>query len=109
MQENGHGKGHRTHPKRATERWAMLNQFVDVTMSTLTPRQIKVWLTLFRDSKNGVAQTAQTYIASRTGLRRPTVSAVIAELEARGLVRTIHSGGLNRGISRYEIRAAAIL
>jgi DNA-binding MarR family transcriptional regulator len=86
----------------------MLNQFVDVTMVDLTPRQIKVWLTLYRDSKNGIAQTAQGYIAQRTGLRRPTVSEVIAELEARGLVRTIYAGGLNRGISRYEVRDAAI-
>ena len=100
-------KGQHTHPKRTSERWDMLNQFVDVIMVDLTPRQIKVWLTLYRDSKNGIAQTAQGYIAQRTGLRRPTVSEVIAELEARGLVRTIYAGGLNRGISRYEVRDAA--
>lgn len=102
-------KGHHTHnPKRTTDRWPMLNHFVDVTMSDLSPRELKVWLVLFRDSKNGIAQTAQGYIATRTGLKRPTVSAAIAELEARGLIRTIHAGGLNRGISRYEVRAAAI-
>lgn len=41
----------------------------------------------------------------RTGLRRPTVSAVIGELVALGLVRIVHAGGLNQGISEYEIRA----
>ena len=101
-------KGHNTHPKRTTERWGILNQFVDVVMVDLSPRELKVWLVLFRDSKNGIAQTSQGYIAKRAGLRRPTVSAAIAALEARGLIRTIHAGGLNRGISRYEVRAAAI-
>lgn len=103
------GKGGHTHPKRTSERWGILNEFVDVTMVDLTPRELKVWLVLFRDakSKNGIAQTTQGYIAKRSGLRRPTVSTAIAQLEARGLVRTIHAGGLNRGISRYEVRGAA--
>ncbi|MEY3227902.1 MAG: hypothetical protein RLZZ536_2521 [Planctomycetota bacterium] len=41
----------------------------------------------------------------RTGLRRPTVSAVIGERAALGLIRIVHAGGLNQGISEYEIRA----
>ena len=103
------GKGHRKHPKRTSDRWKTLNEFVDVTMATLTPRQLKVWLVLFRDvGKNGIARTAQTYIAKRTGLRRPTVSTVISELEVMGLIRVIHAGGLNRGLSQYEVRSAVI-
>jgi DNA-binding MarR family transcriptional regulator len=74
-------------------------------MAGLTPRQTKVWLVLFRDSREGVARTAQNYIAKRTGLRRPTVSAVIGELAALGLIRIVHAGGLNQGISEYEVRA----
>ena len=101
-------QGNSTHPKRTNDRWGMLNQFVDVIMTDLSPRELKVWLVLFRDSRNGIAQTSQGYIAKRTGLRRPTVSAAIAALEARGLIRTIHAGGLNRGISRYEVRVVAI-
>jgi hypothetical protein len=33
------------------------------------------------------------------------VSAVIGELAALGLIRIVHAGGLNQGISEYEIRA----
>lgn len=102
-------KGHPKNPKRTSDRWNALNEFVDVTMATLTPRQLKVWLVLFRDvGKNGTARTAQNYIAKRTGLRRPTVSTVISELEVMGLIRVIHAGGLNRGLSQYEVRSAAI-
>jgi hypothetical protein len=93
-------------PKRTSGRWESLNAFIDVTMAGLTPRQTKVWLVLFRDcSGAGVARTAQTYIARRTGLRRPTVSTVIGELVELGLVRVIHAGGLNQGIGEYEVRA----
>lgn len=99
-----HRRGRNT-PKRTSGRWETLNAFVDVTMAGLTPRQTKVWLVLFRDSREGVARTAQNYIAKRTGLRRPTVSAVIGELAALGLIRIVHAGGLNQGISEYEVRA----
>jgi hypothetical protein len=92
-------------PKRKTDRWTDFNAFIDVTMASLNPRQIRVWLCLFRDAgKDGVCRTAQSYIAKRTGLRRPTVSSTIAELEALGLVVTEHAGGLNRGLSEYRIR-----
>ena len=46
---------------------------------------------------------AQSYIATRCGLERPTVSTTIGELEALGLVVTIHRGGINRGLSQYRV------
>ena len=91
--------------KRDASRWHELNQFIDCTMRELKPRQVAVWLTLFRDSRKGVATTSQTDIARRCGLRRPTVSGAIGELEALGLVTTLHQGGLNRGMSRYRIQS----
>ena len=90
-------------PIRSGQRFEPLNDLVDVTMRRLTPRQIAVWLCLFRDSRDGIAKTAQTYIAERCGLQRPTVSTTIGELENLGLVETIHRGGLNRGISKYRV------
>lgn len=74
-------------------------------MQQLTPRQVSVWLCLFRDSRNGTATAAQSYIATRCGLQRPTVSTTIGELEALGLVVIIHRGGINRGLSRYRVCA----
>lgn len=93
----------RSTPKGSGQRFKILNQFVDETMQQLTPRQVAVWLCLFRDSRNGTATAAQAYIAQRCGLQRPTVSTTIGELEALGLVVTIHRGGLNRGLSRYRV------
>ena len=90
-------------PKRDQNRWNELNQFIDVTMRELSPRHIAVWLCLFRDCRNGVASVSQAYIAERCGLRRPTVSTAIAELEALGLVTTIHTGGVGRGVSKYRV------
>ena len=72
-------------------------------MQRLTPRPTSVWLCLFRDSRNGVAKSAQVYVAQRCGLKRPTVSTTIGELEALGLVVTIHQGGVNRGLSWYRV------
>ncbi len=92
-------------PKGSAARFKLLNEFVDQTMQQLTPRQVTVWLCLFRDSRNGTATAAQSYIATRCGLQRPTVSTTIGELEALGLVVTIHQGGVNRGLSRYRVSA----
>ena len=92
-------------PKRDANRWHDLNQFIDITMRDLKPRQVAVWLTLFRDSRNGVASVSQVYIGERCGLQRPTVSTTIGELEALGLVTTIHTGGVGRGVSRYRVQS----
>lgn len=94
---------HKKPTKRDGNRWNELNQFIDVTMRDLSPRQVAVWLTLFRDSRNGVASVSQVYIAERCGLRRPTVSTTISELEALGMVTTIHAGGVGRGVSKYRV------
>ena len=95
----------RSKPKRSGQRFKMLNDFVDITMQQLSPRQAAVWLCLFRDSRNGTATAAQSYIAQRCGLKRPTVSTTVGELEALGLVVIVHRGGMNRGISRYRVCA----
>ena len=92
-------------PKGSAARFKLLNEFIDQTLQQLTPRQVAVWLCLFRDSRNGTATAAQSYIATRCGLQRPTVSTTIGELEALGLVVTIHQGGVNRGLSRYRVSA----
>ena len=92
-------------PKKDTSRWNELNQFIDVTMRDLPPAQKAVWLVLFRDERKGVAKSAQSDIARRCGLSRESVSRAIAELERRGLVQTLHQGGLNQGLSWYRVMA----
>ena len=96
---------HKKPTKRDGNRWNELNQFIDVTLRELTPAQTAVWLTLFRDERKGVSKSAQTYIAERCGLSRESVSRAINELERRGLVQTLHQGGLNQGLSWYRVKA----
>lgn len=93
----------RARSTKSQERFKILNRFIDDIMGSLNPRQVKVWLCLFRDSRDGVAKSAQAYIAKRCGLKRPTVSTTIAELEELGLVQTVYQGGVNRGISCYRV------
>ena len=92
-------------PKKEPNRWQELNNFIDITMRDLTPAQTAVWLVLFRDERRGVSKSAQPDIARRCGLSRESVSRAITELERRGLVQTLHQGGLNRGLSWYHVKA----
>ena len=94
-------------PKRGTrsERFAVLNSFVDFTMTGLTGAEVKIWLILFRDTKSvtGTARTGQTDIARRAGLKPRTVRYALASLEAKGLVRLVRRGRLNGGPSVYRV------
>lgn len=96
---------HTPTPKRDANRWQELNNFIDITMRDLTPAQTAVWLVLFRDERKSVSKSAQTDIARRCGVSRESVSRAIAELERRGLIQTLHQGGLNQGLSWYRVTA----
>ena len=49
------GKGKRQH----RDRFGVLNAFVDFTMAGLIRSDLAVWLVLYRDTKDGVAQTGR--------------------------------------------------
>jgi len=91
--------------KQTEERFHLLNTFVDFTMGSLRRTDIAVWLVLYRDSRGGIARTAQTDIAARSGVCRVTVSRAIKRLAGRGLVFVVHRGGLHRGVSSYRVNA----
>ena len=93
-------------PKRtegAGDRFATINAFVDFTLGGLTRNEAAVWLVLWRDTKDGTARTAQTDIARRAGIGRRTVVRIVGRLETMGLLRTVHQGGLNRGMNVYRV------
>jgi hypothetical protein len=95
-----------TKPKRRTrsERFAVFNAFVDMSMASLTGAEAKVWLILFRDTKaNGTARTGQTDIARRAGLSVRGVKLALRSLQAKGMVRLVHRGRLNAGPSSYTV------
>lgn len=89
--------------KTAGNRWEMFNEFIDVTLKDLRPAEAKTWMVLFRDSRNGISKVSQTHIAERCGITRESVSRAIKKLEQRDLVRTVRHGGVNRGLSQYQV------
>lgn len=94
------------HPKRkksSAGRFRCLNSFVDFTMSTLARAEIAVWLVLYRDTKDGVADTSMNDVAKRAGCTRRQVIRAIQKLQTVGLLKIVKRGGLNQGNSRYRI------
>ena len=89
-----------------SERFALLNAFVDVTLADLTGAEAKVWLILYRDTKaNGVARTGQADLARRAGLTVRGVQKALDKLSAKGLVVVVHRGRLNAGPTTYRVHA----
>jgi hypothetical protein len=86
------------------ERFAVLNSFVDYALADLSRRDIAVWLVLYRDTRDGTARTSYDDLARRAGLNRRNVGRAVRRLEARGLIKVVHRGGLRRGVSRYRVR-----
>jgi predicted transcriptional regulator len=89
---------------KARERFTVLNAFVDFALAELSRADLAVWLVLYRDTRDGTARTSYDDIARRAGLDRRNVGRALRRLEARGLVKTVHRGGLRRGASRYRVR-----
>jgi hypothetical protein len=89
---------------KAGERFVILNGFVDFALAGRTRAEIAVWLVLYRDTRDGTARTSIADIARRAGCDRSSVFRALAKLEAVGLVKTVHQGGLGQGASRYLVR-----
>ncbi len=89
--------------KATAGRFAVLNAFVDFTLSSLSRNDLAVWLILWRDERKGTSRTSQTDLARRAGVTRRTVVRVLDRLETKGLLQRIRRGGLNRGLSVYRV------
>lgn len=101
-------KAKQTKPKRKPNeqtgnRFAVLNAFVDAAAGALSRSEILVWLVLYRDTRNGIAETSQAEIARRAKLCPRTVRYAIGRLTNRGLLLLVYRGGLNRGTSKYRV------
>ena len=94
-------------PKRAEttlNRFRELNAFVDCSLTDLSRAEALTWLVLWRDTKQGgTVRTSSTDIARRIGTSRRAVTNALARLRKRGLLRLIHQGGFNRGMSIYRV------
>lgn len=91
--------------KQASARFREMNAFVDFTMADLSRAELATWFVLFRDARDGTAQTAVEVIAKRAGTSKQHTLKAIASLVGRGLLERVRIGGINRGASIYRIHA----
>lgn len=102
-------QGHRSKAKgktsrrKAGDRFAVLNGFVDAGMVGLSRVELGIWLVLFRDTRDGTACTSEESIALRIGCSKRAVSKAVGRLRRRGLLVQVFRGGINRGPSRYRV------
>ncbi len=111
---NGSQCRHQGHPgeakgkparRKAGDRFAMLNAFVDFTLAGLTRNEIAAWLVLYRDTKpDGTARTSQADLARRAGTSDRTIRRALDALKRRGLLKVTYRGGIGRGASAYRVR-----
>jgi len=90
---------------KAGDRFRLLNAFVDFTLADLDRGELAVWLVLYRDSRDGVAQVSQVAIARRIGITDRAVRKAIGRLADKGLVKVVRQGRIGKGASAYRIRA----
>lgn len=86
------------------ERFKVFNGFVDFTLARLFGSEVRVWLVLYRDTREGIARTSQADIARRAGVSPRSVGRAIVRLQRLGLVEIGQRGGLNLGPSSYRVR-----
>jgi DNA-binding MarR family transcriptional regulator len=89
--------------RRSGDRFRTLNTFVDCTLRDLGRNELAVWLVLYRDARDGIAQTSQADLARRTGACDRTVRRALARLAERGLVEVVRRGRLQDGPSAYRL------
>jgi predicted transcriptional regulator len=95
-------------PKRkTTDRFRLLNEFVDCSLVGLSRVELGTWLVLYRDARDGTARTAQNDIARRLGVTDRAIKYAVGRLIRLGLVTLVYRGGLNRGTNRYRVEPAA--
>jgi hypothetical protein len=90
--------------RKAGDRFAVLNNFVDFTAGTLTRAEVLVWLVLYRDTKrDGTARTSEADMARRAGLHVGTALRAVKGLRRRRLLTVVCKGNLRRGPSVYRV------
>jgi hypothetical protein len=89
--------------RKTGNRFAVLNAFVDTTAGELSRSEVLVWLVLYRDTRDGIAETSQADIARRCGTTDRAVRNAIQRLKRRDLLTVVYQGGLCKGPSKYRV------
>lgn len=97
--------GKRKRVMDASDRFASINRVLDIHQAELSNSAFRVWLMLWRDSRDGVARTSQKDLARRSGLDVRTIRRGVRQLEETGLVKVVRIGRLRQGPSQYRVLA----
>lgn len=90
--------------RKAGDRFAVLNAFVDAGMVGLSRVELGAWLVLYRDTRDGIACTGMSSIAARVGCTRQAVVSAVNRLCKRGLLTRIVRGNAIIGPSKYRVQ-----
>ena len=93
----------KTNHRQTANRFAILNAFVDSAAGELPRSSILVWMVLYRDTRNGIAETSQADVSRRAKISERMVRYAINDLIGRGLLTLVYRGGINRGASKYRV------
>jgi hypothetical protein len=86
------------------ERFATVNEFVDVAMRCLSGVEVKVWLTVWRDTRHGTACVSNRELGLRSGHDERSVRRAVRTLVSGGWLEVVKRGGIGRGASVYRVR-----
>lgn len=85
------------------DRWATLNQFVDLISPHLSLAERAVWLVMFRFTKNSVCAMTARRLANVANIGKNSASRSLKTLIATGLVRVIELSTDKGAPSRYSL------
>jgi hypothetical protein len=85
------------------DRFESVNTFVDVALRHLGGADAKVWLVIWRDTRQGVATVSNKELGLRTGHDERTVRRSVRTLVESGWLEVVKRGGINRGASVYRV------
>lgn len=89
--------------RKSPDRWATLNEFVDVIAPAITKTESLVWLLLFRNARHGVVETSERTIASALQIQRTSAGRALRGLVECGLVWSIYKS-IAKGVpSKYGL------
>lgn len=90
-------------PKSSGRWWSQLCGFVTHGQSKVSPAATSVWLAMFRNSRNGIAQISIERLADTTGLNERRVRRSLRELVDLSIIEIVKRGGRNQGPTRYRL------
>ena len=95
-------------PNRLVKKIKLLNRFVDETLIGLEPLTALLWVVLYREARNGIAEISHGQLAKIMGVSDRTICRHIDVLIANKLLRKLKTGGYGRGCNKYQLGIASL-